>query len=139
MEGLSPESRRFRFQSALTTLTPAMLARFTQIDYDREMALVAMARAGGVEREVAVARYVRLPNERSCEFAIVVADDWQGRGLGRRLMARLIAVARARGLGSMVGWVLASNATMLKLCESLGFVDEPVPGDPATRKVILAL
>ncbi len=137
VSGLSQESRRLRFQSALRHLSPAMLARFTQIDYDREMALVAIEGAPGAEREVAVCRYVSLPDARSCEFAIVVADPWQRRGLGRRLMLRLIAIARDRGLVRMEGWVLAGNAPMLRMCAELGFTDHAVPGDPATRRVSL--
>jgi acetyltransferase len=137
VESLTQETRRMRFQSALRTLTPAMLARFTQIDYDREMALVAIEGAPGAEREVAVCRYVSLPDARSCEFAIVVADPWQRRGLGRRLMRRLIAIARDRGLVRMEGWVLAGNAPMLRMCAELGFTDHAVPGDPATRRVSL--
>jgi acetyltransferase len=121
VDALSPESRRLRFQSAIRRLTPTMLARFTQIDYDREMALVAIDHAGGRDREVGVARYIRLPDGRSCEFAIVLADDWQGRGLGRTLMSRLVEVARAAGLERMVGHVLATNQPMLRLCEGLGF------------------
>ena len=138
VERLSPESRRMRFQSSLRSLTPAMLARFTQIDYDREMALVAIASDARVEREVAVCRYIRLPDARSCEFAIVVADDWQGRGLGRKMMQRLIEVAAARGLESMVGWVVATNEPMLGLCRELGFRPEPDP-DPLTVKLVLPI
>jgi acetyltransferase len=139
VEGLSPDSGRMRFQSALRTLSPAMLARFTQIDYDREMALVAIDTSGTAERQVAVCRYIRLPDEASCEYAIVLADDWQGRGLGSRLMTRLIAIARSRGLATMIGWVLASNPGMLHVCSRLGFTDEPVPGDSHLRLVTLRL
>ena len=139
VEGLSPQTRRMRFQSALRYLTPAMLARFTQIDYDREMALVALAGDEGGEREVAVCRYITLPDGRSCEYAIVVGDDWQGRGLGRRLMARIIQVARGRGLERFVGWVSVENAAMLRLSAQLGFTDQPVAGDPLTRQVVLDL
>jgi acetyltransferase len=139
VDALSDESRRLRFQSGMRHLTPAMLARFTQIDYDREMALIAVESAGGSEREVAVARYVRLPDEQSCEFAIAVADDWQHRGLGRRLMQRLIDVARARGLTHMVGWVLADNAGMLDMVSHLGFRAERDADEPRTRRVTLDL
>ncbi|HXZ49442.1 MAG TPA: GNAT family N-acetyltransferase [Usitatibacter sp.] len=138
VEGLSRETSRLRFQSSLTSLTPSMLARFTQIDYDREMALVAVREEGGVEREIAVCRYITLPDGRSCEYAIVIADEWQGRGLGRRMMAALIDVARARGLKTMIGWVLAGNAPMLRLCAELGFVSAP-DEDPYTRRMELAL
>jgi len=116
-----------------------MLARFTQIDYDREMALVAVDSSLGVDRQVAVARYIRLPDGRSCEFAIVVADAWQGRGLGRLMMARLIEVARARGVATMVGWVLTANRGMLELVARLGFETAPDSEDPQNRKVTLRL
>ncbi len=119
---LSPESTRMRFLSALRSLTPAMLARFTQIDYDREMALIAVRGEGAREREIGVCRYITLPDAVSCEFAIAVADAWQGRGLGRAMMTRLAEVARSRGLKTMTGTVLGANASMLALCESLGFV-----------------
>ncbi len=136
--GLSEESRHMRFMSALRALTPAMLARFTQIDYDREMALVAVREEGGRERELAVCRYATLADGRSCEFAIVVADAWRRHGLGRRMMAALIDVAAARGLDRMVGLVSSTNAPMLRLCEGLGFLQEP-HGDPGTRLLALAL
>jgi acetyltransferase len=136
--GLSDESRSMRFMSALRSLTPAMLARFTQIDYDREMALVAVQEAEGGERELAVCRYVTLPDGRSCEFAIVVADAWQRRGLGRRMMQALIEVAGTRGLERMVGLVHSANAPMLRLCAELGFVRED-NADPHTRRIALAL
>ena len=139
VDGLSAESRRFRFQSALRGLTPQMLARFTQIDYDREMALIAVDSGKGVDRQVAVARYIRLPDGRSCEFAIAVADGWQGRGLGRRMMARLIEVARDRGIETMVGWVLAGNRGMLEMVSRLGFETIPDPDDAQNRRVTLQL
>ena len=119
---LSPESRYFRFMDTLRELTPAMLVRFTQIDYDREMAFVATLPEGEGEAEIGVVRYVANPDGESCEFAIVIADEWHRKGLGRRLMGQLIDVARARGLRSMIGHVLAENRGMLQLCQGLGFV-----------------
>ena len=139
VSGLSTQTRRMRFQSSLRDLSPAMLARFTQIDYDREMALVAVREESGVEREVGVARYIRMPYGKTCEYAIVLSDEWQGRGLGRRLMSAIIGVARDRGLETMVGWVFASNTGMLRLCTELGFRIEAEPDDPLTRRVTLAL
>jgi acetyltransferase len=139
VEGLSPQSRRLRFQSALRTLTPTMLARFTQIDYDREMALIAMAVEGGREKEVGVARYIRLPDGVSCEYAIVVSDAWQGRGLGYALMQRLIEVARERGIRHMMGFVLAKNSGMLKMCQELGFRVASDEDDMLMRRVELQL
>jgi acetyltransferase len=139
VRGLSPESRYLRFMYGLRELTPAMLVRFTQIDYDLEMALIAVVSRGGQEREVAVARYVTNPDHRSCEFAIVVADAWQRKGIGRRMMERLIEIARVRGLETMEGEVLAQNRDMLELAEGLGFNIGGVTGDESVRRVTLAL
>jgi acetyltransferase len=139
VDGLSPESRRLRFQSALRGLTPTMLARFTQIDYDREMAFIAVDETSGIEHEVGVARYMVLPDGKSCEFAIVVADTWQGRGLGHRMMQRLIEVARSRGVEEMIGWVLTSNSAMLEMVQNLGFKVAADPEDPLNRRVTLLL
>ena len=130
MQHLSPESRYFRFVSSITELPPTMLARFTLIDYDREMALVAVfkervAGADGefleTERIVGVSRYITNPDQSSCEFALVVSDDFSGKGLGSRLMLSIMDVAREKGLSEMDGLVLANNPGMLKLMRSLGF------------------
>ena len=130
VQGLSKESRYFRFVSSMHELPPAMLARFTLIDYDREMALVAVhkTRTAGVdgeiletERIVGVSRYVTNPDKASCEFALVVADDFAGKGLGSRLMLSIMDVARDHGLVEMEGLVLTHNPGMLKLMRSLGF------------------
>jgi acetyltransferase len=142
---LSPESKYFRFMDTLRELTPSMLARFTQIDYSREMAFIAVLRedsgepGAGVEREIGVCRYVTNPDAETCEFALVVADEWQRHGLGRRLMGALIDVARARGLKQMTGHVLAHNTPMLTLVELLGFESSADAEDPSTRRVTLAL
>ena len=139
---LSQESRYFRFMGAVRELTPTMLVRFTQIDYDREMAFVAVCNdggKGGAETEIAVVRYITNPDGRSCEFAIVVDDAWQRRGLGRILMRRLIEVARERGLATMIGHVIANNTSMHKLCAGLGFTIEHTPDDAGSRTATLAL
>jgi acetyltransferase len=139
VKNLSESSRYFRFMSSVRELTPAMLSRFTQIDYDREMAFVAVCEEGGREVEIGVARYVTNPDWQSCEFAIVVSDAWQGRGLGRRMLERLIEVARGRGLRSMVGHVLAANPGMLGLCARLGFRISDHPEDMSLKRATLAL
>jgi len=137
---LSAEARYFRFMDTIRELTPQMLVRFTQIDYDREMAFVAIfAGPDGHEMEVAVARYVANPDGLSCEFAIVVDDEWQRTGLGRYLMTQLIEVARARQLASMSGEILAANRGMLKLAGSLGFQIGASPTDPSLRHATLNL
>ena len=98
-----------------------MLARFTQIDYDREMAFIVVAQVDASEKEIAVARYIKNVDNIGCEFAIVVADEWQHRGIARRLMERLIECAREQGLRYIEGTVIAENREMLALTESLHF------------------
>jgi len=148
MQHLSPESRYFRFVSSITELPPTMLARFTLIDYDREMALVAVfkERTAGTdgeftetERIVGVSRYITNPDQSSCEFALVVADDFSGKGLGSRLMLSIMDVARERGLTEMDGLVLANNPGMLKLMRSLGFSVKTFAEDADFKLVTHAL
>ncbi len=145
VQGLSSESRYFRFASALNELPASMLARFTLIDYDREMALVAITQERPspdeppVERIVGVARYVTEPDQVSCEFALLVDDAMTGKGLGSHLMESLMEMAREKGLSEMVGLVLSNNSTMLKLMRHLGFSVKPNPGDPTFRLVTHAL
>jgi GNAT superfamily N-acetyltransferase len=79
------------------------IERLTTVDFTRDMALAAALMLDGREVLIGVARYVLEPDGRACEFALVVADDWQGRGIGRRLLEKLIAVARRRGLARMYG------------------------------------
>jgi acetyltransferase len=81
VDGLSERSRYLRFMMILKSITPQMVSRFTQIDYDREMALIAVAPTDEGERRVAVARYVTYRDGRGCEFAIVVADEWHNKGM----------------------------------------------------------
>jgi acetyltransferase len=142
IRALSSESRYFRFMDTLRELTPQMLMRFTQIDYDREMAFVATVAtvaSAGSETEIGVCRYVANPDGESCEFAIVIADGWHRKGLGRRMMAQLIDVARARGLRSMIGHVLAENRGMLQLCQNLGFAITDSAEGPMVKRATLAL
>jgi acetyltransferase len=139
VQSLSPEAKYLRFMSSLKDLSPAMLARFTQVDYDREMALVGVVEDKGREVQVGVARYATNPDGESCEFAVVVAESWQGRGLGRHLMLRLIGIAAARGLKTMTGFVLSHNTRMLGMARALGFVLEDSADDPGVSHVRLAL
>ncbi|MBF0256125.1 MAG: GNAT family N-acetyltransferase, partial [Gammaproteobacteria bacterium] len=122
VENRSAESRYFRFMQSLDKLSPLMLARFTQIDYDREMALIAIINENTPQaRILGVVRYVSNSDRHSCEFALTVADEWQRKGIGRHLMQRLMFVARDRGIEVMEGEVLANNSKMLRLCQDLGF------------------
>jgi acetyltransferase len=118
---LSPESKYFRFMQGLNELTQQMLVRFTQLDYDRELALIAVLEHVDKEQELGVARYVMNADGESCEFALVVADKWQHKGIGSRLMNALIEAARQRGFKIMNGEILNNNHNMLKLTDALGF------------------
>jgi acetyltransferase len=139
VNGLSEQTRYFRFFYQLHELTPAMLARFTQVDYDREMALVAVDAAGAAPAIVGVARYIMSADRESAEFAVVVTDAWQGRGVARMLMERLIACAKTRGLQRLEGAVLRSNHNMLKFAEALGFATRDSPGDAEQASIVLDL
>ncbi len=137
---LSPESRYFRFMGSVRELTPAMLARFTQIDYDREMAFVATTQENGDDVEIGVARYVTSPDGETCEFAVTVADPWQRRGLGTGLMRALMRRAAACGLKRMRGEILAANRGMSVLAERLGFLvrRHPDASDVLRAEITLA-
>ncbi|MDM7322752.1 MAG: GNAT family N-acetyltransferase, partial [Gammaproteobacteria bacterium] len=110
-----------RFMRALEELTPEMLMRFTQIDYDREMAFVALSEKDGQQEEIGVARYSVEPDGESAEFAVVVADAWHGQGVGTLLLEALIESARQRGVRELIGEVLTRNRSMLALADRLGF------------------
>ncbi len=130
---LSEQSRYFRFFYRLHELSPAMLARFTQIDYDREMALLALVADDAAPEGkaiVGIARSIANVDHESAEFAVVVADAWQGRGVATLLMKALIAHARKKGLGRLVGTVLRSNHNMVRFTQGLGFTVHDDPEDP---------
>jgi acetyltransferase len=139
VRGLSEQTKYFRYMQAIKELTPEMLVRFTQIDYDREMALIGVVEDEGQDVEVGVARYMSRPGGDSCEFAIVVSDQWRDRGIGARLMRALMQNARQRGLRLMEGEVLTANTRMLALMESLGFRIERDKEDPGVRLVTKVL
>ena len=136
VRNLSDESRYFRFFNAVRDLSETALTRFTQVDYKSEMALIALIRENGRETEIGVARYVVNPDGWGCEFAIVVADAWQRKGIGSKLMHSLMDIARSRGLETMEGWVLAGNTRMLALMAGLGFTIDASAGDPSLRHVV---
>lgn len=129
---LSPQTRYFRFMQAVQELTPEMLVRFTQIDYDREMALVAMIEDDeGQEIQIGVSRYVTAPDGENCDFAVVISDEWKGFGIGTILMESLMKAARSRGLKRIRGDVLPDNSRMLKLMKKLSFHVSVSKEDPS--------
>jgi acetyltransferase len=127
-DALSPRSIFLRFFSPMRALPPDMLARFTQIDYDRDMALVAIEETQGQERMLGVARLMGDLDGVQGDFAVLVGDPWQGKGVGAELLKRLMRIARERGFRSLTGTVLAQNTTMLALARKLGFVIEKGAG-----------
>lgn len=139
VRGLSPQSKYFRFMQTLNELTPEMLVRFTQLDYNRELALIAVQEKAGTEVELGVARYVMNPDGESCEFALVVDDEWQHRGIGSQLMTHLMAAAQERGFNSMNGEILSDNRKMLDLVESLGFHIRISEEDPTVKSATITL
>ncbi|TMH41562.1 MAG: GNAT family N-acetyltransferase [Betaproteobacteria bacterium] len=136
---LSKETRYNRFLGGGVRLTAEMLEKFTRIDFSRDMALMATATIEGAETAIGVARYVRLADGVSCEFAITIADAWQGRGIGRKLLAMLVDSAPGHGLRKIIGDVLATNTPMLHLARSQRFRIERHPEGAELRRVVLEL
>jgi acetyltransferase len=127
---LSPTSIYYRFFGPLKVLPHSMLVRFTQIDYDREIDMVALEKiTGDRERMLATARVMSDPDGKKAEFAILVGDPWQGKGVGARLLERCLAIAKERGIETVWGIVLHENTGMRALARKLGFKvsrsDEP--------------
>jgi acetyltransferase len=144
VDRLSPEDVRFRFFSAMKRLPEPLAARLTQIDYDREMAFVAVApgypgtgvKAGDI---LGVSRLAADPDNERAEFAVTIRSDFKGRGLGWALMQQLIAHAKERGIAVLHGAVLRDNEQMIKLCRDLGFTLRDDADDPTIHQAELAL
>jgi len=146
IRGLSERSRYMRFVSMMRELTPRMVARYTQVDYHRELALVAATQVPnpanrGHPHEIIIgfAHYLRNPDGRGAEYALVIGDDWQRLRLGGQLMRALIEAAREQGLEYIDGLVLSTNRPMLTLMTRLGFTNDADPDDPTMRRVWLDL
>jgi acetyltransferase len=116
---MNADDLRLRFFTPVTTLSHQLLARLSQIDYDRAMALIARPAVEGTA--LGIVRFAADPDNRRGEFAVSVRSDWKGRGLGYLLMTRIIEVARQRGLGEIFGEVLRENDAMLRVARALGF------------------
>lgn len=137
-DGLTAETRLWRFLHPIRVLSPQMVARFTQVDYDRDMALVAVEADKGPDAPlIGVARYIREPDETRCEYAVVVSDAWQSRGVARALMEHLIELARANGLDTMIGLVHGNNMKMLNFMRRLGFQVTKDRDEPELRQTTL--
>jgi len=139
LNSLAPEDSRMRFFDTMRKLPRSQLARFTQIDYDREMALVAIERTtDGVERSLGEVRLVADPDNVAADFAMVVSSRFKGKGLGHLLLQRMIDYARERGIGELRGETLAANVRMQRLAQRLGFSVQAA-ADPGTVALHLVL
>jgi acetyltransferase len=125
---LTPEDIRYRFFSMLRALSPEQVARMTQVDYDREMALIAVRESTG--ETVGVCRLVREPYTTTGEFAVVVEAALKGRGVARHLMLRIMDWARSQGMTDITGQVLAENRPMLAFMRRMGFAIRRLPDEP---------
>jgi acetyltransferase len=119
--GLSPETIYLRYFSPIKQLSKQMLIKFTQVDYDREVALVAIVNSKGDQKIVGVARVIFLPDGETGEFAIVLADHWQGKGIGAAMLMPCLRFSKQQGLKRVMGLVLSENIQMTKLGKRLGF------------------
>ena len=128
-KSLSPETMRFRFFEIIKELSHEMLTRYCNLDYDREVAIVA--ELPETKRIIGVARLIVDPNEKSGEYAVLIGDQLQGFGLGTKLMDSLIEIAKDKHLEKIYGYVMANNYKMLNLCNSLGFKTEEVDDETA--------
>jgi len=139
LTGLSPATRHSRLLGGAIRITDEYIRRLTHLDWSREAALAAIVMLDETETIIGVARYAVDPGGEQCEFAIVIADAWQRLGIGRRMLEKLIAVARRRGLERMYGDTLATNEPMLALAHKLGFSVARHPGDTTLTRVTLEL
>ena len=138
INGLSSDTRYNRLLSG-RKLTPEEIRKLTRIDYQREMAFIALGISGSRFIPLGVARYVRDAEGTGAEFAIVIADAWQGKGVGTVLLRALLAQARAAGIGQLHGIRLATNQAMHNLARKLGFTNIVDPLDATVRQVVKTL
>ena len=134
VRALSRESRYQRMLGAIK-ITPEWIERMTHIDYRGHMAFAVTTMKDGAEQFVGVGRYVVDVAKAGAEVALVIADAWQGRGLGRRLLATLIEHAHSAWVHQVVGVVLATNKAMLGLARSMGFSVNAEPGDATVMRI----
>jgi acetyltransferase len=136
LDELSGDTRRRRFMRYAFPQNDALVHFFTHVDYDRHMAFVCEASVAGEPHLIGDARYMANPGGRSCEFGIVVADDWHHSGIAQLLMAELMRAARKHGFETMEGLVLRDNADMLGFVSALGFAVQDMPKEPGLVRVV---
>jgi acetyltransferase len=121
--GLSPRTVRSKFLWPIKSLGRQFLVRLTQIDYDRDMAMVAIQNQNGIETMLGIARFICNPEGTKAEFSIVVRDDMQKKGIGRRLLHACLSAAADRNIECIWGMVSAHNTLMLNLGREIGFTE----------------
>jgi acetyltransferase len=136
---LSPDARHARFMKFVKSVNDDLIRFFTHIDYVKHMAFVCEADPDGVPRLVGDARCVTNPDGRSCEFGVVIADEWHHSGVAGLLMDALVRAARANGLETMEGLVLRDNHDMLKFVRALGFEATPDPVESTLMRAVKKL
>ena len=134
---ISPDDIRLRFLAPRKYFPDEMLKRLTQLDYDRDMAFVALDRKTGAL--AGVGRLSGDPDRRVAEYALVVRTDLQGHGLGWALLQHIIGYARAEGIGRIEGIVLNENDAMLTMCREFGFSVRHDPDQPGLSRVELTI
>ncbi len=135
LHGLSARSSYLRFHGTIKDLSKKDIQKLTEPDSRNAVALVVVRSKEAGEEEIGVARYVIDPDRANCEFAIVVADAWQKRGIGTRLMSALMNHLHVSGVKEMSGSVIKSNSAMRKLMKQMGFAETDLPGDSSTLLV----
>ena len=138
-EHLSAESRQMRFMKFVRSLSDKLVHFFTHVDYEKHMAFVCEAELEGRPALVGEARYVANPDGRSCEFGVVIADDWRHSGIAGLLMDALIRAARANGMETMEGLVLRENREMMKFVRALGFEATADPVESTLMRAVKKL
>jgi len=118
---LSALSKYYRFFTSHREPTPEMIEKYIHIDYVNNFAIVAITKENGKERMVGVARYILDPPPDSAELAIVVADNWQGRGLGTKMLMHLVQIMIKRKVKRVHGDIFLENRKMMQLMHESGF------------------
>ncbi len=134
---LSRQTNYYRFFSYRKKLSHEQITRFTQIDYDREMAIIALVEENDQEKTIGVNRLAYYPQEDRYEFALVVTDDWQDKGVGKILMEKLLYIARDRQIKTIYGNILAENSKMIQFCLRFGFKEYLSEGEVVLVKLDL--
>lgn len=139
VRSLSDETRHYRFEKQFPRPTEPMLAFLTEVDQRSHVALLCIVMIDGVEQEIGEARFVSAADGRTAEFAVAVADAWQGTGVAGRLMQAIEAVASQRGLQALEGFVAATNRKMLRFVQARGYRVDHDPRDAKTVRVVKTL